>query len=95
MPVDTDRLDEALHAVRALHREREVVAAVRRVCGLERGPISMREIQAHSLLTSRKSAWLGIREALAHGLIVGELRPGVGWALAIAPRYAARERRAV
>lgn len=89
--VDMDRLDAALHAVRALFREREVVHAVRRVCGLSKSPISTTAIRENSLLRSRKSAWLGIREAIAHGFVVGELLPGRGWLLAVAPRYSRRK----
>jgi hypothetical protein len=89
--VDIDMLDAALHAARARLAVREVVAAVRRVNGLEPGPVTRRDVYDHSSLRASKSVWIGIKEGLAAGFLVGSRAEGEAWRLAIHPRYQRRK----
>jgi hypothetical protein len=89
--VDIDLLDAALHAARARFAVVEVVAAVRRANGLRQRGITRQQIRDNSRLKSTKSIWLGIREALDGGFLVGDREPNSAWRLAVHPRYARRK----
>lgn len=88
--VDLDLLDAALHAARARFAVVETVAAVRRVNGLDVRGITRKQIRDNSRLKSTKSIWIGIREALEAGFLVGTRTEGEAWRLGIHPRYARR-----